>query len=69
MARRRRRSEDIAMTTTATSHHALHTPASRDAHKRRVPLGYWLAAAIAIFAVIGAVGWGAARTLDVIRSP
>ena len=69
MARRRRRSEDIAMTTTAASHDALLAPASRDARKRRVPLGYWLAAAIAIVAVIGAVGWGAARTLDVISSP
>ena len=57
------------MTTTAASHDALLAPAKRDARKRRVPLGYWLAAAIAIVAVIGAVGWGAARTLDVISSP
>jgi len=57
------------MTTTAASHDALLAPASRDARKRRVPLGYWLAAAIAIVALIGAVGWGAARTLAVISSP
>jgi hypothetical protein len=57
------------MTTTAPSHDALLTPAKRHARKRRVPLGYWLAAAIAIVAVIGAVGGGAARTLKVINSP
>jgi hypothetical protein len=57
------------MTTTAASRDALLVPASRDARKRRVPLGYWLAAAIAIVAVIGAVGWGATRTIDVISSP
>jgi hypothetical protein len=57
------------MTTTAASHDALLAPASHDARKRRVPLGDWLAAAIAIVAVIGAVGWGATRTIDVISSP
>jgi hypothetical protein len=57
------------MTTTAASHSALLAPASRDARKRRAPLGYWLAVAIAIVAVIGAVGWGAARTFDVISAP
>ena len=57
------------MTTTAASRDALLTPASRDARKRRLPLGYWLAAAITIVAVIGAVGWGTARTLDVISTP
>ena len=56
------------MTTTAAFRVAL-APASRNARKGRVPLGYCLAAAIAIVAVIGAVGWGAARTLDVISSP
>jgi hypothetical protein len=57
------------MTTTAASVDALLVPASRDARNRPVPLGYWVAAAIAIVAVIGAVGWGATRTLDVISSP
>lgn len=57
------------MTTTAASHDALLAPASHDARKRRVPLGYWLAAAIAIVALIAAVGWAAARTFDVISSP
>ena len=57
------------MTTTAASRDALLAAASRDARKRRVPLGYWLAAAIAIVAVIAAVGWAAARTFDVISSP
>jgi hypothetical protein len=53
------------MTTTAAARGALLTPASHDARKRRAPLGYWLAAAIAIVALIAAVGWAAARTLDV----
>jgi CubicO group peptidase (beta-lactamase class C family) len=44
MARRRRRSVDIAMTTTVASHDALLAPASHDARKRRVLLGYWFAA-------------------------
>jgi hypothetical protein len=57
------------MTTTAASHDALLAPASQDTRKRRVPLGYWLAAAIAIVALIAAVAWAAARTLDVISSP
>jgi hypothetical protein len=57
------------MTTTAAARGALLTPASHDARKRRAPLGYWLAAAIAIVALIAAVGWAAARTLDVISSP
>jgi hypothetical protein len=57
------------MTTTAASRDALLARASRDARKRRVPFGYWLAAALAIVAVIGAVGWGAARTFDVMSSP
>jgi hypothetical protein len=57
------------MTTTAASHDALLAPASHDARKRRVPLGYWLAAAIAIVALIAAVGSAAARTLDVIGAP
>jgi hypothetical protein len=57
------------MTTTAASPDALLAPAERDARKPRVPLGYWLAAAIAIVAVIGAVGGGAARTVGVINSP
>jgi hypothetical protein len=57
------------MTTTAASHDALLAPASHDARKRRVRLGYWLAATIAIVALSAAVGWAAARTFDVISSP
>jgi hypothetical protein len=57
------------MTTTAASHDAALAPALHAGRKRRVPLGYWLAAAIAIAALIAAVGWGAARTLDAVNSP
>jgi hypothetical protein len=57
------------MTTAAASHDVPPAPAARAARKRRVPLGYWLAAAIAMVAVIGAVGWAAAGALEVIRSP
>ena len=57
------------MTTTGATRDALLEARSHDARRRRVPLGYWLAVAIAIVAVIGAVGWTAARTLDVIHSP
>lgn len=57
------------MTTTSATRDAPLEARSHDARKGRVPLGYWLAAAIAIVAVIGAVGWTAARTLDVIHSP
>jgi len=44
------------MTTTAASRDALLAPAPRDARTRRVRLGYWLAAAIAIVAVSAAAG-------------
>jgi hypothetical protein len=57
------------MTTTAVARGALLAPASHDARKRRAPLGYWLAAAIAIVALIATVGWAAARTFNVISSP
>ncbi len=57
------------MSATAASDHASRPPVPAAGRMGGIPLGYGLAAAIAIVAIIAAVGWGAARTLDVISRP
>jgi hypothetical protein len=58
-----------AMTTTPPSHVALLAPGCARPAQASHSARYWPAAAIAIVALVGAIGWGAARTLDVISSP